>query len=107
VKFGWLPWFTDNRLHFLGWVQRDPSGVVFGVELETVTLVARLMEKFPKDESEGIVYALVDATGRVIHQLGRSPIPGNAVPDHEVSLAPHLPHWRIAVYLEPHRDDPR
>jgi signal transduction histidine kinase len=98
---GWMPWFTDNRLHLLGWVQRDSSGIIVGVELETIALVSQLIEKFPQEETVGIVYALLDDAGRLVHQLGESPIQTGAVPALEVSLTPHLPHWRVAVYLDP------
>lgn len=101
AKHGWIPWFADNRLHLLGWVQRGPSDVVYGVELETVTFVSLLIEKFPKAEINGIVYALLDDAGRLLHQLGRSPIQSNMKPALEVSLTPQLPHWRVAVYFEP------
>ncbi|MEW6352491.1 MAG: ATP-binding protein, partial [Thermodesulfobacteriota bacterium] len=103
VKSGWIPWFTDNRFHLLGWIQRGPSDVVVGVELETVTLVSHLIEQFPTEEIEGISYALIDDAGRLLHQLGKSPIQSAAMPTLEVSLAPHLPHWRVGVYLDPQR----
>ncbi|MEW6112958.1 MAG: HAMP domain-containing sensor histidine kinase [Thermodesulfobacteriota bacterium] len=100
-KYGWIPWFADNRLHLLGWIQRGPSDVVYGVELETVSLISLLIEKFPKSEVEGITYALLDDAGRLVHQLGRSPIRAKMIPALDVSLAPHLPHWRVAVFLDP------
>jgi len=100
VKVGWMPWFTDNRLHLLGWAQRGPSNFVVGVELETIALVSQLIEKFPRDETVGIVYALIDDAGRLLHQLGHSPIKPTMAPAVEVSLAPHLPHWRVAAYFE-------
>jgi signal transduction histidine kinase len=101
ARHGWIPWFTDNRLHLLGWVQRDPPGVVFGVELETMALVSQLIEKFPTSEIEGFVYALIDDSGKLLHQLGRSPIETGMAPVLEVPLTPHLPHWRVAVYSDP------
>jgi len=102
MKHGWMPWFTDNRLHLLGWAQRGPSDTIVGVELETVALVSQLIEQFPRDETEGIVYALIDDAGRLLHQLGQWPIQtAGVVPATEVSLTPHLPHWRVAVYLDP------
>lgn len=101
AKHGWIPWFTDNTLHLLGWVQRDPPGVVFGVELETMALVSQLIEKFPTSEIEGFVYALIDDSGKLLHQLGRSPIETGMAPVLEVPLTPHLPHWRVAVYSDP------
>jgi signal transduction histidine kinase len=101
AKHGWIPWFTDNTLHLLGWVQRNPSDVVFGVELETMALVSQLIEKFPTSEIEGFVYALIDDSGKLLHQLGRTPIETGMAPVLEVPLTPHLPHWRVAVYSDP------
>jgi signal transduction histidine kinase len=107
LKAGWIPWFADNRLHLLAWVQRGPSDDVFGIELETVTLVSRLLEQFPREETEGIVYALMDDTGRVLHQLGNSPIQPGMKPVLEVSPGPHLPHWRVAVFPDQPRSELR
>jgi len=101
VKHGWIPWFTDNRLHLLGWVQRGSSDVVFGVELETMALVSLLIEKFPKEEIQGIAYALMDDAGKLLHQLGASAVQSKNAPVLEVSLTPHLPHWRVAVFQDP------
>ncbi len=100
ITYGWIPWFSDNRLHLLGWVQGDSSDVVYGAELETVILVSRLMDQFPKEENDGIVYGLIDDAGRLLHQLGRADVQSNLVPALEVSLTPHLPHWRVAVYFD-------
>jgi signal transduction histidine kinase len=101
IAYGWIPWFSDNRLHLLGWVQGGSSDVVYGAELETVILISRLMEQFPKEENEGIVYGLIDDAGRLLHQLGRADIQPDLAPALEVSLAPNLPHWRVAVYFDP------
>ena len=39
---GWLPWFSENRLHILGWVQTRKNGPRYGVELELMTLLTPL-----------------------------------------------------------------
>ena len=44
---GWIPWFAENRLHLLGWVRRGQDGRVYGVELEVMTLLSRLITVFP------------------------------------------------------------
>ncbi len=33
-RSGWMPWFSENRLHMLGWVQKIEKGPVYGIELE-------------------------------------------------------------------------
>ncbi|EFK10435.1 ATPase/histidine kinase/DNA gyrase B/HSP90 domain protein [delta proteobacterium NaphS2] len=95
---GWIPWFAENKLYILGWVKTRESGPVYGVELELVTLLSRLITRFPSASSEGFVYALRDDAGQLLHQSGTAPIDAGAVPDISISLAPHLPHWEIVVY---------
>ena len=75
--------------------------MVYGAEMEMVILVSHIMEQFPKEENEGIVYGLLDDSGRLLHQLGRADVQPNLAPALEVSLTPHLPHWRVAVYFDP------
>jgi signal transduction histidine kinase len=101
TTYGWIPWFTDNRLYLLGWVQEGQTDLVYGAELETVILISRLIEQFPKEENEGIVFGLIDDSGRLLHQLGRADVQPNLAPTLEVSLAPNLPHWRVVVYFDP------
>ncbi len=40
-KSGWIPWFSENHLYLLGWVQRLENGPVYGMELELMTLLSR------------------------------------------------------------------
>ncbi len=101
AKHGWIPWFSDNRLHILGWVQQSPTDAVYGVELETVTFISLLIEKFPRSEIKGAVFALLDDSDRLLHQIGGPPIEPTTAPALEVSLSPHLPHWRVALYFDP------
>ncbi len=95
---GWIPWFSDNKLHIIGWVRRPNNNDVYGVELELVTLLSRLVVDFPKSHRKGTAYALVDDGGKILHQAGDLPIEPGDKPEVAVSLAPHLPHWQIAVY---------
>jgi signal transduction histidine kinase len=96
---GWIPWFSDNKLHIIGWVRRANDDLIYGVELELVTLLSRLVVDFPTSYSKGMVYALVDDEGRILHQAGDLPVKSGDKPEVAVSLAPHLPHWQIAVYM--------
>lgn len=96
---GWIPWFSENRLHILGWVQQRGAGPIYGIELELVTLLSRLVADFPSSVPEGTVYALIDGEGRILHQAGDMAVETGAKPDLSISLSPHLPHWQVAAYF--------
>ncbi|MDY6881820.1 MAG: HAMP domain-containing sensor histidine kinase [Thermodesulfobacteriota bacterium] len=96
---GWMPWFMDNSLYILGWVRPDPIGPTYGVELELMTLLSRLVVDFPINTPRGIAYALIDGEGQILHQTGTSFPKPNARPDITAALAPVLPHWSVAVYI--------
>lgn len=99
--YGWIPWFTDNSLYLLGWVQRLPNSLVYGVELEVMTLLSRLILDFPRQEAlpAGMVFGLIDGSGKILHQAGSAPIHNSDRPEITVPLSPHLPHWQVAVYF--------
>ena len=88
----------ENRLYILGWAKSNPEGPVYGVELELMTLLSRLITGLPAEEAGEVVYALKDDSGRILHQIGTSQIDLKTEPESEVSLAPQLPHWELAVY---------
>ncbi len=96
---GWIPWFSENSLHILGWVERKSDGIVYGVELELMILLSRLITDFPATAPEGMVYALIDDAGRVLHQAGTEVLTPGKAPELTVPLAPQLPHWQVAVYF--------
>jgi signal transduction histidine kinase len=95
---GWLPWFADNRLNILVWVKGDSDRLVWGVELEMMTLLSRLTELFNIQPPSGLVYALVDAGGNILHQKGGRPIEPGMVPDISVPLGAKLPRWELTAY---------
>ena len=98
---GWIPWFEANNLYILGWVRKKPGGLVYGVEIEVMTLLSRLITDFPLSEAvpEGMVYAIIDGNGKILHQAGKAGLKTGTRPDITVSLAPCLPHWQVAVYF--------
>jgi len=96
---GWIPWFEENRLYILGWVQPNSGGLIHGLELELMTLLSRLVTGFPASVPEGAVYALLDGTGLILHQVGEAELSPDARPDLSMSLAPYLPHWQVAVFF--------
>ncbi|MBI2441491.1 MAG: HAMP domain-containing histidine kinase [Lentisphaerae bacterium] len=98
---GWIPWFTENRLSFLGWVQHDQESRVYGIELELAALLSRLITAFPSAAPEGTVCALMDGEGQIIHQAGETEIKPGTQPDLAVLLAPYLPHWQVVAYFAP------
>ena len=99
-KAGWIPWFADTSLFILGWVQQGPGGLIYGVELEVMTLLSRLIAVFPPPASvpKGLAYALMDGNGKILHQAGEAVLESGR-PDLTVPLAPNLPHWQMAVYF--------
>jgi signal transduction histidine kinase len=96
---GWIPWFAENRLYILGWVRRDVTGLMYGVELELMAVLSRVVADFPDSAPEGMVYALVDGEGKSLHQVGKADVKPAKEPDMAVSLAPHFPHWQVAVFF--------
>ena len=100
-QIGWIPWFADTNLYILGWVRPQPGGIVYGVELEVMTLLSRLIAVFPSPDSvpKGLVYALMDGNGKILHQAGETILEFGTRPNLTVPLAPNLPHWQIAVYF--------
>ena len=98
---GWIPWFEANNLYILGWVRKEQGDLVYGVELEVMTLLSRLITDFPLTEAvpEGMAYAIIDGNGKVLHQAGEAGFKTGTRPDITISLAPSLPHWQVAVYF--------
>jgi len=99
VRGGWMPWFEENRLHILGWVRRAPDGPVYGLELELMALLSRLVPEFASLSETGTVYALMDGSGRVLSQSSGAPLNTGDKPDVSISMAPQLPHWQVAVFF--------
>lgn len=98
-KAGWIPWFSENRLHLLGWVQQAPKGPTYGIELELMALLSRLLVDFPVMEEENAALILMDGSGRFMHQSGTQSVETDRKPVHIISVSSHLPHWRIAVFV--------
>lgn len=100
ARDGWLPWLADNELSLLGWVRSDDD-TVYGVEVEFTALLSRLVTVFPRAVPPGGVRALVDGSGRVMHQAGDTELASGARPAAAVSLSPYLPHWQVVAHF-PH-----
>jgi signal transduction histidine kinase len=98
---GWLPFFTEGRLHLLGWVWPETSNDVRGVEVELAALVSRLGGSLPAEVAAGEGYALRDDKGRVQHQAGAVPAAKDVnAPVVRVPLAAELlPGWDVVAFL--------
>lgn len=68
----WISWHWLDQLYQLGVVFDDERGLVYGVELETVALLARLHASLPEDVEEGTSISLQDRNGGIIHRIGAS-----------------------------------
>jgi len=99
-KSGWIPWFSENRLHILGWVQKIEKGPVYGIELELMTLLSRLIVDFPKISEPGAALVLMDGNGNFMHQFGTMVVNPEAKPVEVITISSLLPHWRIAVFID-------
>jgi signal transduction histidine kinase len=97
---GWIPWYMENSLYLLGWVSRDKKAPVYGVEIEMVTLISRLITDFPLTTENDMVFALVDGKNQVIHQSGPFEIKDIDNPFVSVPLSGSLPLWKISVYTD-------
>ncbi len=95
---GWTPWFWENQLHLLGWVEPAGAGLRYGVEVEMMVLLGRLVANLPQSPPPGEVYALLDDAGRIFHQTGSEPLAPAAAPALAIPVGAALPHWQVAVF---------
>ena len=95
---GWTPWFNGQELCLLGWI-RNPKGVVRGVEMETMTLLAQFIAVMPRELPPGLTLVLLDGEGQILHKTGAAVIEQAAHPEIVVPLDPLLPHWRVGIRL--------
>jgi hypothetical protein len=109
----WLPWTSDNCLHIIGGVQPVPGGPVYGVEIEMVTLIARLSVQPEQHEAHSRSWrggsfgytppqlALLDGSNRMLCVTEGIPEGLDALPDFRHPIGSLLPHWQLAVYRQP------
>jgi len=95
---GWRPWFWENRLYLLGWVAERDGRMRFGLEVEMMALLARLLEGLPSGETGEGIYALLDDRGEVFYQGAGAEVSGANFVRLEVPVGRELPHWQVAFY---------
>ncbi|MBU1193509.1 MAG: HAMP domain-containing histidine kinase [Proteobacteria bacterium] len=99
---GWIPWFSENRLFILGWVQKYETGPVYGVELEFMTLLSQLVTDFPTELQKNSAMVLMDGYDTHMHQAGQLQIDPEQKPLALIPVSPRLPHWRLGVFTDTH-----
>ena len=103
LKSGWIPWFSDNQLYVLGWVQPEPEGMIYGIELEMMVLLSRLITNITQNSGPGTALVVMDGNGAVIHHTGplqfdNDPKTTDAVA--RIDISGRLPHWSVCVYMD-------
>ncbi|MFA6009026.1 MAG: HAMP domain-containing sensor histidine kinase [Desulfobacteraceae bacterium] len=98
-RSGWIPWFSENRLFILGYAQREEKGPVYGLELELMTLLSRLITQLPQVKESYAAFGLVSGDDELVFQAGGFPIDVKKKPEISVPLSDLLPHYRVNVYL--------
>lgn len=98
-RSGWIPWFSENRLFILGYAQREEKGPVYGLELELMTLLSRLITQLPQVKESYAAFGLVSGDDELVFQAGGFPIDVKKKPEISVPLSGLLPHYRVNVYL--------
>ncbi len=99
-KSGWIPWFSENRLHILGWVKKVEKGPIYGIELELMTLLSRLVLDFPEILNPGAALVLMDGNGNVMHQTGTMDVNPDKKPVKLIHVSNLIPHWYMGIFID-------
>jgi signal transduction histidine kinase len=101
ARSGWVPWYADNALHVLGWLQPAAGGPVRGVELDLPALIARLRSVLPADLGPGERYVLRDDRGAILHEAGAADAGADLNPVVRLEFAAALPNWEVVAWSLP------
>jgi len=93
---GWRTWFWENRLYLLGWVASTDSRVRYGLEVEMMALLSRLIESLPEVVGAD-TFALLDDRGEIFFQRGEEQLSVQS-PYLALPVGQGLPHWQVALY---------
>ncbi|MGE4543194.1 MAG: sensor histidine kinase [Pedobacter sp.] len=94
---GWLPWFWEDGVYLFGWLEDPASGRRYGLEVEMMALLSRLVTSLPQPP-EGEVYALVDGQGRIVHRTGTGEVGVDTPQLAALPIGSELPHWQLRIY---------
>lgn len=95
---GWMPWFSDNQLYFVGWLRPAEDAPVYGLELETTALVSRFLPIIAGAVAPGETCALLDGNGNVVHASGARELGAGIRPELTAFVGPIMPHWQVAYW---------
>ena len=94
---GWLSWFWEDGLYLLGWLEDPASDRRYGLEVEMMALLSRLVTILP-EPSDGEIYTLVDGRGRIVHRTGAGELTENTPQLATLPVGPQLPHWQLRIH---------
>ena len=84
----------------MGWVKKTEHGPVYGIELELVSLLSRLIVDLPQLKEEGLSFAILDSRKQIVHLSGDIAIEDIQTCDISTSLSGLLPHWQVCIYFD-------
>ncbi len=96
----WRSWYADDQLHLLGWFVPDGNSQRYGIEVEMMALLSRLLGNLPLQIDGEESFALLDGKEQIFHQVGNFEILPDRQPLARVALQ-NLPHWQVAAYADP------
>jgi len=99
IQTGWKSWYSDDQLHLLGWVASSEDSLRYGVEVEMMALLSRLLGNLPQPTDNSESYALLDGNGNIFHQIGNFEVLPQSSPLALVTIA-SLPHWQVGAYSD-------
>jgi signal transduction histidine kinase len=100
---GWIPWFSDNQLYVLGWVQPEPDDMIYGIELEMMVLLSRLMTNIPEYNRSGTALVIMNGNGAALNHTG--PLEFDHAPKTQeavvkMDISERLPHWSVCGFMD-------
>jgi signal transduction histidine kinase len=96
----WRSWYADDQLHLLGWFAPSGTQLRYGIEVEMMALLSRLLGNLSYQAISDESYALLDGNGDIFHQVGSFEVLAATQPL-AVSALHNLPHWQVAIYSDP------
>jgi len=84
-------------------VQPEPENMIYGIELEMMVLLSRLMTDIPENSRPGTALVVVDGNGGTIHHTGPLQFDHDLRPKDAVAkmdISGRLPHWAVCVFTD-------
>jgi signal transduction histidine kinase len=96
-RSGWRSWYADDQLHLIGWYQPADKTIRYGVEIEMMALLSRLLGSITPAYGTDESLALLDGSNHIFHQSG--PFEVTSLSKASVSRPlSALPHWQLNLY---------